>query len=59
MKALILAFTLFAGSSVIKITFDVWDTLVRPHDCLAVRQVTRADESELVYEGHIPCPFDE
>lgn len=57
MKALILAFTLFAGASVTKIAFDIWDTIIRPEDCLAF-QATTSRQSGLIYEGRIPCPIE-
>ncbi len=56
MKSLIIAVTLFAGASVVKLSYDFYDLFIRPADCLAVEPVTGERDSGLVYKGHVPCP---
>ncbi len=56
MKSLIIAFTMFAGASVVKLAYDVYDLFLRPEDCLAVEPVIGERGEEFVYKGHIPCP---
>lgn len=58
MKSLVIAFGLFAGASVVKITFDVWDLFVRADDCMAVQQVGSDRDAGLVYKGDVPCPME-
>lgn len=56
MKSLIIAFTLFAGASVVKVAYDIYDLFIRPSDCLAVQHIDGSAGDDFVYKGHIPCP---
>jgi hypothetical protein len=58
MKSLIIAFTLFAGASTVKIVFDVWDLIFRvklePACIVGVKPVS-TDQKTFVIDGPVVC----